>query len=163
MMVSKLQWAGLVAAVVIGAAQLSNYGQPEPTFQEIRPSVYKLNYWWSMIPGFPRMPIASWLIESSTLISPKSWTLIDTGTDVPANQQALVQGIKAKLASSGGTLKLILSKQPRRLYQTVPNRMSRSLHADLLLDGCSNAWSWRSCWWLATCHGGLSTSSSCIP
>ena len=163
MMVSKLQWAGLVAAIVIRAAQVSNYGQPEPIFKEIRPSVYKLNYWWSMIPGFPRMPVASWLIESSTLISPKSWTLIDTGTDVQANQQALVQGIKAKLASSGGTLKLILSKPLHRLYQTVSSLVFRRLPADLLLDGCSNTWSWRSRGWLASCNGGISTSSSCIP
>ncbi len=51
-------------------------------------------------------------VESSTLMSPKSWILIDAGTDVAANQEAILQGIKSKLSSAGGSLKLILCESP---------------------------------------------------
>ena len=98
---------------------------PLATFEEVRPSLYRLNYSWRIIPGIPSMPVATWLVESSTLMSPKSWILIDAGTDVAANQEAILQGIKSKLSSAGGSLKLILCEPPhlflksmRRLLQS---------------------------------------------
>ena len=85
---------------------------PLATFEEVRPSLYRLNYNWRILPVIPSMPVATWLVESSTLMSPKSWILIDAGTDVAANQEAILQGLKSKLSSAGGSLKLILCESP---------------------------------------------------
>lgn len=109
-MASKLQTASFVAiGCAIFFAQWAR--QPPalpPTFEEVRPSLYRLNYYWGMLPGFPPIPVATWLVESSTLLSPKSWALIDAGTDHTGNQEAILQGIKSKLATAGGSLKTIL-------------------------------------------------------
>ena len=81
-----------------------------PTFQEVRPSLYRLNYDWNMMPPFPPVPVATWLIESSTLSSPKSWILVDAGTDDSSSQEAILQGVKSKLSSAGGRLKVVMRK-----------------------------------------------------
>ncbi len=111
-MANTFQLASLVA--IVGAIFFAQWARqpvvPLAAFEEVRPSLYRLNYWWGMIPGVPPMPVATWLVESSTLVSPKSWTLIDAGTDDTANQEAILQGVKSKLATAGGSLKLILCK-----------------------------------------------------
>lgn len=97
-----------IATALIFAQISRQHVAPVPVFEEIRPSLYRLNYQWGMIPGAATVPVASWLIESSTLLSPKSWVLIDTGSPDEANTDAILDGIKSKLSSAGGTLKLII-------------------------------------------------------
>ena len=100
-----------VAAAVIFAQFARQQVASVPVFEEIRPSLYRLNYQWGMIPGAPAMPVACWLIESSTIRSPKSWVLIDTGSPDKANTDAILDSLKAKLSSAGGTLKLIICER----------------------------------------------------
>ena len=99
-----------IAAAIFFAQYARQPVVPLPSFEEIRPSLYRLNYQWAMIPGAAPVPVATWLIESSTLTSSKSWVLIDTGTPVQANTDAIVDGLKAKVSTTGGKLKLILRK-----------------------------------------------------
>ena len=99
----------IVAAVVYSRWYIQS-AVPLPTFQEVRPSLYRLNYNWDMMPPFPPVPVAIWLIESSTLLSPKSWILVDAGTDDLSSQEAVLQGVKSKLSSAGGRLKAIMRR-----------------------------------------------------
>lgn len=99
--------------VTIGAVAYTRWSTSVvsmPTFQEVRPSLYRLNYDWNMMPPFPPVPVAIWLIESSTLLSPKSWILVDAGTDDSTSQEAILLGVKSKLSSAGGSLKVIMRK-----------------------------------------------------
>ena len=111
-MAISLSAASLIAiCVAIFFAQVARQpAAPLATFEEIRPSLYRLNYRWNILPVIPYMPVASWLVESSTLLSPKSWILVDAGTDDKANQEAILEGVKSKVSSAGGSLKLILCK-----------------------------------------------------
>lgn len=131
--------ASLVAVgVAIFFAQVARQPPaPLATFEEVRPSLYRLNYNWRILPVIPSMPVATWLVESSTLMSPKSWILIDAGTDVTANQEAILQGIKSKLSSAGGSLKLILCESPQFVSETMCSQES-------LLQTCQE--------WLAKHH-----------
>ena len=142
--------ASLVAiGVAVFFAQQAN--QPPAslaTFEEVRCSLYRLTYHWRILPGILSMPVATWLVESSTLMSPKSWIRIDAGTDVATNQEAILQGIKSKLSSAGGSLKLSL----RILFLTVcvvccsPAKGSWQSTTGMC---CSDVWSCRSCWGIA--------------
>ncbi len=113
--------ASLVAiGVAVFFAQVAKQPPASPaTFEEVRCSLYRLNYHWRILPGILSMPVATWLVESSTLMSPKSWILIDAGTDVAANQEAILQGIKSKLSSAGGSLKLILCESSHCISESM--------------------------------------------
>lgn len=100
----------IIVAAILYSRWFTQSAVSLPTFQEIRPSLYRLNYDWDMMPPFPPVPVATWLIESSTLFSPKSWILVDAGTDDSSSQEAILQGVKSKLSSAGGRLKVIMRK-----------------------------------------------------
>lgn len=104
----------VVTVIAVGYSQWFKLSAPAlPVFEEVRPSLYRLNYDWHMMPLFPPVPVAIWLVESSTLSSPKSWILIDAGTDDSSSQEAILQGVKSKLSSAGGRLKAILREFSR--------------------------------------------------
>ena len=118
----KLSLVASLVAIVLGVSysQWSKQSTPSlPVFEEVRPSLYRLNYDWHMMPLFPPVPVAIWLVEASTLASPKSWILIDAGTDDASSQEAILQGVKSKLSSAGGRLKVILREFSRHAYYRV--------------------------------------------
>ena len=100
----------VIIGVIVCSRWFTQSAASLPTFQEVRPSLYRLNYDWNMMPPFPPVPVATWLIESSTLLSPKSWILVDAGTDDSSSQETILQGVKSKLSSAGGRLKVIMRK-----------------------------------------------------
>ena len=91
-----------IAGAVIFAQYARQPAAPLPEFEEVRPSLYRLTYPWTMVPGVPAMPVAVWLIESITLLSPRSWVLVDAGAPEAANTKAILDGLKAKLSTLGG-------------------------------------------------------------
>ena len=77
-----------------------------PAFEELRPSLYRLNYEFRS-PILLTMPVAAWLIK----IGQNSWILVDSGSDKSNNINALVTGLHEKLGPAQDALKLILSEQ----------------------------------------------------
>lgn len=95
----------LIAGAVVFANWQRQTPAPIATFVELRPSLYRLTYHWSLPIGAPA-PVATWLVESSL----NAWILIDAGTTEARNQQAILQGIQSVLSSAEDTLRLILGQ-----------------------------------------------------
>lgn len=158
--------AGLL--VTIGAVAYTRWStSATPTFQEVRPSLYRLNYDWNMMPPFPPVPVAIWLIESSTLLSPKSWVLVDAGTDDSTSQEAILLGVKSKLSSAGGSLKVIMRKLVTLLPVSKPVRYSVTNHENAEVNTapvlCSDSRPQGPHWSTDKAVASLSGCQGCIP
>ena len=104
----------LIIGAVLFAQWQRNTPGPQPKFVEVRPSLYRLNFFLNLHAVAP-LPVAVWLIESS----PNSWVLIDGGIPLAKNQQAILTGLQTTLSSAEDILRLVLGQALLPMHLTL--------------------------------------------